>query len=104
MSSEWAKRFKQFALAVDYVDENIVDEIKELLERYFEEILETCHFRFLMEGAGTETPDSVLPTLETVWSSSDETIGDVALFAPGGRPSGHVALCFERRKPLWITA
>lgn len=39
MSSEWAKRFKQFALAVDYVDENIVDEIKELLERYFEKTL-----------------------------------------------------------------
>jgi hypothetical protein len=104
MSSEWASRFKHFALAVDYVDENIVDEIKELLQRYFEETLETCYFRFLMEGAGTETPDGVLPTLETVWSSSEEKTGDVALFAPGGRASGHLALCYEQRKPLWITA
>ena len=104
MSSEWAKRFKQFALAVDYVDESIIDEIKELLQQYFEETLETCYFRFLTEGSGTETPDGVLPTLETVWSSSEEKTGDVALFAPGGRASGHLALCFELRKPLWITA
>ena len=55
MSSEWAGRFKQFALAVDYVDESIVEEIKELLQRYFEETLDTCYFRLLMEGTGTET-------------------------------------------------
>ncbi len=58
MSSEWAGRFKQFALAVDYVDESIVEEIKELLQRYFEETLDTCYFRLLMEGTGTETPQA----------------------------------------------
>ena len=104
MSSEWANRFKQFALAVDYVDESIIDDLKELLQQYFEETLETCYFRFLIEGPGTETPDGVLPTLETVWWSSDEKPVDVALFALGGRASGHLALCYQLRKPLWITA
>ena len=104
MSSEWANKFRQFALAVDYVDESIIDDIKELLVQYFEETLETCHFRFLTEGSGTETPDGVLPTLETVWSSRDEKSGDVALFPLGSRASGHLALCYQLRKPLWITA
>ena len=104
MSSEWPSRFKHFALAVDYVDESIINEIKELLKRYFEETLETCFFRILTEGAGTETPGGVLPTLETVWSSSEERTGDVALFAPDGQSTGHLALCYELRKPLWITA
>jgi hypothetical protein len=104
MSSEWASRFKQFALAVDYVDDSVIDEIKELLKRYFEETLETCHYRFLMEGPGTETPSGVLPTLETVWASSEGKTGDVALFTPDGRSSGHLALCYEQRRALWITA
>ena len=104
MSSEWANQFKHFALAVDYVDESIVDDVKTLLRRYFEETLEICYFRFLTEGPGTETPDGILPTLETVWSSSDEKTGDVALFTRGGAASGHLALCYELRKPLWITA
>lgn len=104
MSSEWANRFKQFALAVDFIDDTITEEVKELLQRYFEETLETCYFRFLMEGTGTETPDGVLPTLETVWSSSEEKTGDVALFTKDGQSSGHLALCYELRKPLWITA
>ena len=55
-------------------------------------------------GPGVSTPDGVLPTLETVWWSSDEMPVDVALFALGGRASSHLALCYQLRKPLWITA
>ena len=65
MSDEWARRFKFFALAVDFIDDAIVDDPKKLLQCYFMETLEACYFRFLMEGTGTETPDGVLPTLET---------------------------------------
>lgn len=73
MSSEWANRFKQIPLAVDYVDESFVHDVKALLERYFEERLETNYFSFLTEGVGTETSYGVLPTLETVWSSSEQS-------------------------------
>ena len=104
MSNEWAVRFRQFALAVDYIDDNVIDDIKELLHRYFEETMGASCFRFLVEGVGTETPDGVQPTLETVWASSDEKVGDIAVFASDGRSSGPIALCFEKRKPLWITA
>ena len=104
MSDEWARRFKFFALAVDFIDDAIVDDLKELLQCYFMETLGVCYFRLLMEGTGTETPDGVLPTLETVWSSREDRRGDVALYARDGCSSGHLALAFESRRPLWITA
>lgn len=89
---------------MDFIDDAIVDDLKELLHRYFMETLEACYFRFLMEGTGIETPDGVLPTLETVWSSREDRRGDVALYARAGHSSGHLALAFESRRSLWITA
>src|SRR5919106_687914 len=56
MSETFGHRLKQFALAVDIVDEDIFKQVWELVRRYVSRDLELAYWALLVEGTVDKNP------------------------------------------------
>jgi len=67
VNHDWPARLRQFSLAVDVIEVDIFDDIKDALGRYFENVMGCHYFRVVVDGATHETEEGeTLPALDTL--------------------------------------
>jgi hypothetical protein len=102
MADDWLKRFQDFSRTVDFVDDEIFDDITGLLELSFADAWNVCFFRVLMSGHSIRTGSGDVPALSTIWSQ-DQSETDIQI-ADGGDATTITSYAYLHRKPVWVTA
>lgn len=104
MADDWFKRFQDFSMTVDFVDDDLMEDVTSLLESSFEEAWRICFFRVLLSGYSIQTDTGDVPALNTVWAKTDSKMGDMQIAKDNGDPTNQTTYAFLFRKPLWIRA
>jgi hypothetical protein len=104
MSAEWLTRFLNFTKTIDYVDDEIFENVKDLLEDYLRDTLRICYFRVSQDGLSLTSDEGDVPALSPIWSSHKNRLGDLEIFTSDGKCNGLEAYAYHKRKTLWITA
>jgi hypothetical protein len=105
MATDWPKRFKQFSLAVDVIEDDVFETIESTVKNFFTNVL-TCHYyRVMIDGIWTETEEGeAIPALSTVWSSDPEKKASTVPIRAPSKTRRQAVLSYALRKPLWIIA
>ena len=103
MAVDWLRRFQDFSRTVDFVDDDIFDDVTGLLEKAFRDTWKICFFRVLMSGHSIRTSEGDVPALATIWSQ-DDSLTDFQVADPDGTAVTLTSFCYLTRKPMWITA
>jgi len=91
-------------MTVDFVDDELFDDLTGLLETSFSEAWRINFFRVLLSGHSIQTEDGEIPALSTIWSGHDNKMGDMQIATNTGEPTNQTTYSFLHRKPLWIKA
>jgi hypothetical protein len=102
MAEDWLRRFQDFSRTVDFVDDAIFDDVKDLLEKAFGE-WRICFFRVLMSGHSIRTRSGNVAALRTIWSQDDSQT-DFHIADENGAASTLTSYSLLHCKKLWITA
>jgi hypothetical protein len=98
MSETFGHRLKQFALAVDIVDEDTFNQVWELVRRYVSQDLELTYWALLVESEVNHNPGLQARECSTGNRPS------FSLKAADGSYNGLVAYAFAEAKKLWIVS
>jgi hypothetical protein len=101
MATQFVRELKQFALAVDIVNTEVLSEIGHLLGKYFRESLKADMYEVRVNApAGTQGERF----LRTIWSHDDQEYTTPLLRDDGKTPRGHTEYAVLHNKPLWIVS
>ena len=103
MAVDWLHRFQDFSKTVDFVDDDIFEDVSALLEKAFRDTWKVCFFRVLMSGHSIRTAEGDVPALGTIWSQDDSTT-DFQIAGSNGSAFTLTTYAYLNRKPMWITA
>jgi Predicted nucleotide-binding protein containing TIR-like domain len=98
MGETFGHRLKQFALAVDIVDEDTFKHVWELVRRYVSLELELAYWALLIEGEVNKNPG------RQARECSNENKPSFSLKTAEGCYNGLAAYSFAEAKPLWIVS
>jgi len=103
MATDWPKRFKQFSLAVDVIEDDVFENIESTVNSFFTGVLDSHYYRVLIDGAWTETEEGEsMPALTTIWSSDPEKRASTIPVRPPSKTRRQAVLSYASRKPLWV--
>ena len=70
MANDWPKRFRQFSLAVDVIENDVFENIESAVDNFFTDVLDSHYYRVLVDGGWTEAEEGdAIPALNTIWSN-----------------------------------
>ena len=92
-------------MTVDYVDDEIFETLKDLLEAAFDDSqLGVCFFRALLSGSSIKTGSGSRPALSAIWSDDENHIDVVQILDDDGACTSQTSYAYHHDKPLWIVA
>lgn len=104
MSLSWINSFQNFARTIDFVDDDLFKDVKDLMKDFFKRTLEISFFRVSIDGYYLTSDDGDVPALNPIWSSHLDRLGDIEIFSREGKCNGLEAYAYHRRKRLWLIA
>lgn len=99
MTTQFIRDLHQFALAVDIVSTELLQEVGKLLDDYFRKTLRTGTYEVRIEAPPGTDGERFLATL---WSSDGKKY-TAPLHKADGSIRGHTSYAVQFDKPLWIT-
>lgn len=103
MTTDWVRRFRQFSLDVDVIEDDVFESIEATVEKYLTHVVGCHYFRVLIDGGWSESDEGeTVPALRTTWCNDPAKKSSMVPIHLPSVTKRQSVFSYTTRKPLWI--